>query len=113
MLQFICFFAPALLATYLYEKNMKETFSLKEFLVIYAAFVGVINMLCLGTVAVLLHHPDYVLNINMISIGFAFKYLLSGYALATILSVGCSIVKKCIRIEFVVEPENEAATDDK
>lgn len=113
MLQLICFFAPALFAAYLYEENMKESFSFKKFLVIYTAFVGVINMLCLGSVAILLHHPDYVLNIDMISIGFAFKYLLLGYVLAVILSIGCSVVKKCIRIEFIVEPENEAAPDDK
>lgn len=112
MLQLICFFAPAFFATYLYEKNMKESFSLKKFLVIYTAFAGVINMLCLGAVAILLHHPDYVLNINMISIGFAFKYLLSGYALAVILSIGYSIVKKCIRIEFVVEPENKVTQNE-
>lgn len=113
MIQLICLFAPALLAAYLYEKNMKETFSFRKFFIIYTTFVGIINMLCLGAVAVLLHHPDYVININMISIGFSFKYLLLGYALAIILPVGYSIVKTCISIEFVVEEEKEATSYDK
>lgn len=107
MIQMICFFAPSLLAARLYEKKERKHFTVKEFVVAYASFVGIINMLCHGAVAVLLHHPDYVLNTNMISIGFSFKYLLLGYILAVVLPTTYSVIKECIRIELVVQVENE------
>jgi len=111
MMQLICFFAPAFLAVYLYEKNAGELFSAKRFFVSYITFAGIINMLCLGAVAVLLHHPDYVLNSNMISIGFSFKYLLLGYALAAVLPTAYGIIKKCLQIEFSVEAEGNEKGD--
>lgn len=63
----------------------------------------------------MLHHPDYVLNSNMISIGFSFKYLLLGYILAVILPAVYSVVKKCIQIELVMQGEDkdEDAPDEK
>ena len=115
MMQLICFFAPPLLAAALYKKKYREI-SAEELIVVYITFVGIINMLCLGAVAVLLHHPDYALDSNMLSIGFSFKYLLLGYILAVILPSAYDIIKNGIKIELVVEAEEsdkEEISDDK
>lgn len=87
MVQIICFFSPAFLAADLFEKKQKQPFTVKQFITVYIIFQIIINLLCLSVVAVVFHHPDYVVNSGLFNIGFSFKYLLLCFSLAADLPV--------------------------
>lgn len=85
MIQLICFFTPAFLAAELFEAKQNRQLTAREFITAYIIFVGIINFLCLSIVALIFHHPDYIMNQNVFTIGFSFKYLLLSFFLAMIL----------------------------
>lgn len=85
MIQFICFFSPAFLAADLFEIIQSNSRNFKRFSTIYIIFVGTINSLCLGIIALIFHHPNYTINLELFNIGFAFKYLLLSLSLAIVL----------------------------
>lgn len=76
MIQVLCFLVPPFISVLLYEKILKRIFSVKEFLTKYMILTGIINMLCFGVIAILFHHPDYVVGSNMFLASFSCKYLL-------------------------------------
>jgi hypothetical protein len=81
------FFIPVLLATELFEIRRKQPLTIKEFLTLYLIFVGIINLLCLLVVAVVFHHPDYIVDQGSFNVDFTFKYLLLSFSFAIVLSI--------------------------
>lgn len=76
MIEILCMICPPIFAVKIFEKVEMRKYDLWEFIINYAIFTGIVNMLCLGIVAFLFHHPDYVVNSNMFQVSFACKYLL-------------------------------------
>lgn len=85
MIELICFLSPGFLAAKIYEDKQNKPFDGKKFIVIYLLFMVTINIFCLGIMAVVFHHPQYMLNSDLFNVGFIFKYLFLSFACASIL----------------------------
>lgn len=102
MIQVVCFFAPAFLAVLLFEKKNGRSFSRREFVSIYAILVGIINMVCCFTIAVVFRHPEYILGSGIFSMSFVLRYLLLGFGLAVMIPVSCELFKKYKKVKKVI-----------
>lgn len=103
MIQIVTFFTAPFLAAYLMEKKSAEKYSVKTFICVLFAFAAAINMLCMGVVSCVFNHPDYVINELIFSTNFVFKYLLISLCFAGALPTVIGLVRKWIKIEFIVE----------
>ena len=78
MIEILCLLFPPVFSVKVSERIKKKKYGLREFAINYAIFTGIVNMLCLGIVAFLFRHPDFVVNSNMFLASFSCKYLLLG-----------------------------------
>lgn len=102
MAQIIAMLSPAVMALMVWRRWNKRSVDAWENLEVYVVFVGLINMLCLGAVAVVFRHPDYIVNNMLFNTKFTFRYLALGFALAILLNVVWKILQ-CFNIGIVVE----------
>lgn len=106
MMQAIVLLTPAAAATLIWEHFSVKKAGKWVLLRVYATFTGIINMLCMGVIAVVFKHPEYVINASLLNVRFAFRYLALSFALAVILNIAWQLLKKigsCFDIHLEVE----------
>lgn len=95
MIQILCFFMPACIATWAFEKRTENKLNIKELIFVYAIFVGIINVVCLTVITVVFQHPHYIINSQIFSVAFSLKYILLSLFVAAILLASYGIFQKC------------------
>lgn len=104
------FFCPAFLAVKLFEKQQENELTVRVFVAAYAAFVCIINLLCLGIFAIVFHYSSYSLTYDALKMMFVFKYLLLAFFLSAVLPFTNKYVKK--RFDMLINRERMNANEE-
>ena len=107
MLQLICLFCPAFLAVLVLERASKSRYGSKQYLTIYATFVGILNMSSMAFVVFILRRPIYTVDQTVFNASFSVQYLFLTFLLAVLYPICFTLIRNCIHIKLTVEARKE------
>ena len=96
MIQFICYFFPAIVAVWITEACMKENFNLKKFIYHYGMYTALINITIYMIITLFFSPVITYLTPESFTYNFTIKYL----GIALLLAIALPIIYKIIKNRY-------------
>lgn len=113
MMQFICYFFPAMVAVWMTEFFCKENFNAKKIVYYYSLYTILINTIIFLTLVLFFNPEPNFLAPEGFSYAFTLKYFGLSLVLSVLIPFIFKIVKTNIKININIEKEIEEKKNDK
>ena len=101
----ICLFFPSILATIIHEKNYSNLNN-NIFFKVYLAYTFIINFIIIGYLNFFTTLSENIINANLFTVDFSFKYMLIALLLSIILPISYKMIQSTIKISISVKEKN-------
>ena len=108
MIQFICYFFPAIVAVWITEACMKENFNLKKFIYHYGMYTALINITIYMIITLFFSPVITYLTPESFTYNFTIKYL----GIALLLAIALPIIYKIIKNNISINIEQKEFEDE-